>query len=261
MTDVATASEGVAAFYDRLAGEYDAMTLAGKRFVKERPFFRVLVEKYGIATAIDAGCGTGFHSLLLAQLGVSVTALDIAEEMLARTARNAHEAGLPVTCVHAGLTHISGAVPAPVDAVFCMGNTLPHLVDRADLRMAIAGFAGAIRPGGILFAGMLNYERIIARKERIQSVRESGDVTLIRFYDFSATAPGIRFNILRLDRGGAGMQTELTSVPLAPLDRGTLVDIVAEEGFEEISVFGSVAMEPFDPAESPDLVILARRGG
>ena len=256
-TETRIAPGAVAAFYDRLAPEYDAMTLSGKRIVKERPFFRVLVEKYGIAAAIDAGCGTGFHSLLLAQLGVRVTAVDVAEAMLVQTAAHAREAGLSVTCFRAALTDLPAAVPAAVDAVFCMGNTLPHLTDPADLRRAIAGFAAVLRPGGILFAGMLNYERVLASKERVQSVRESGGVTFVRFYDFAGE--DLRFNILRLDRRGEGIQPELMTVPLAPLARGPLVAMLAGEGFEDIRTFGSIAMEPFDPAGSGDLVILARR--
>jgi ubiquinone/menaquinone biosynthesis C-methylase UbiE len=67
----------VAKFYDALAPDYDTMTGFQKRFVHEKPFFRLLVEKYKIRTVLDAGCGTGFHSLLLAQLGVQVTAIDV----------------------------------------------------------------------------------------------------------------------------------------------------------------------------------------
>jgi len=259
MTETMAEAGGIAAFYDRLAPEYDAMTLPAKRFVKEKPFFRLLVEKYGIATAVDAGCGTGFHALLLAQLGVRVTAVDVAEEMLVRTARSADEAGLPVTCVRSDLADVRSSLPGPFDAVFCMGNTLPHLTDPGELRRAIAGFAALIRPGGIFFAGLLNYERVLARRERVQSVRETGGVTFIRFYDFPGTDTGLRFNILRLDRRGEHLQTDLMTVPLAPLDQEALLGPLAGEGFEDIRTFGSVAMEPFDAAESGDLVILARR--
>ena len=96
---MSAASTDIPAFYDSLAPDYDDMTGFGKRFVHEKPFFRLLVENHRIGTALDAGCGTGFHSLLLAQLGVRVTAVDVSAEMLDRLERHGREMGLPVNRV------------------------------------------------------------------------------------------------------------------------------------------------------------------
>jgi ubiquinone/menaquinone biosynthesis C-methylase UbiE len=72
-------------FYDSFADEYDEMTGLESRFSKEEPIFQSLLKKYHIEKALDAGCGTGFHSILLAQLGLQVTATDISEHMLNAT--------------------------------------------------------------------------------------------------------------------------------------------------------------------------------
>jgi len=63
----------IAKFYDLLAPDYDGMTGFADRFARETPAFQTLVRRYGIRQALDAGCGTGFHSILLSQLGVTVT--------------------------------------------------------------------------------------------------------------------------------------------------------------------------------------------
>jgi ubiquinone/menaquinone biosynthesis C-methylase UbiE len=76
-------------FYDSLADEYDEMTGMEARFAKERPVFQSLVRKYNLTTTLDAGSGTGFHSILLAQLGLQITATDISEHMLRATQKNA----------------------------------------------------------------------------------------------------------------------------------------------------------------------------
>jgi len=81
--------------YDRSAGHSlsDPVEAAAWRAALERalpaPASRVL----------DAGAGTGSLSLLAAELGHRVTALDISEGMLAAARRKAEERGLPITFV------------------------------------------------------------------------------------------------------------------------------------------------------------------
>ena len=237
------------------------MTGFGKRFVHEKPFFRLLVENHHIAEALDAGCGTGFHSLLLAQLGVRVTALDVSGEMLERLERHGREMELEIRRVRSDLQGIPDAAPGPFDAVFCMGNTLPHLLAETDIRAALKSFAAVLRPGGMLFLQILNYDRILAKRERIQSAKESNGVTFVRFYDFDDAGGLVLFNILRLEKKEDRLTTGLITVPLLPLGSVRIMSILEECGYQQIRTFGSVAMDPFDAALSKDLVIAATRPG
>ena len=260
MTEHAGAAE-VPEFYDSLAPEYDGMTGFGTRFVREKPFFRLIVQNHGIASALDAGCGTGFHSLLLAQLGVSVTALDVSEEMLGLLERHAHEMGLAIRRVHSDFRNLRNAAPGPFDALFCMGNTLPHLLKEADMQAAIAGFAEVLIPGGTLVLQMINYDRVLATRERILGAREHNGTTYVRFYDFDDAAGLIRFNVLRLEREKESVKTRLITIPLAPVTSARIVHLLEICGYERIRTFGSIAMDPFDPAISRDVLIIASRPG
>ncbi|HMK38806.1 MAG TPA: class I SAM-dependent methyltransferase [Bacteroidota bacterium] len=247
----------VPAFYDALAPEYDEMTGFGKRFVHEKPFFRLLVENHGIATALDAGCGTGFHALLLAQLGVRVTAVDVSNEMLGRLERHGKEMDLSVRGVRSDFLSLRDAVAGPFDAVFCMGNTLPHLLHEADVRTALGNFLSLTAPGGLLFLQILNYDRILATRERILGAREINGVTYVRFYDFDDSGGPVLFNVLRLEKKEQELRTGLITVPLLPLTSGCIIGILEQCGYRRITTFGSIAMDPFHPAQSKDLVILA----
>jgi glycine/sarcosine N-methyltransferase len=246
------------AFYDSLAPDYDDMTGFDKRFVHERPFFRLLVENRRIGTAVDAGCGTGFHSLLLAGLGVRVTAVDVSGEMLNRLESHSAKMALDIRRVRSGFTGLGEILKGPFDAVFCMGNTLPHLLTEPEIGKALETFASLLRPGGILFLQMLNYEKILAIRERIQGVRENEGTTYVRFYDFDAGGESILFNILRLEKKKEKISPSLITIPLLPLTIDRIVRLLAMSGFREITAYGSIAMEPFDPQESRDLVILAQ---
>ncbi|HTY59701.1 MAG TPA: class I SAM-dependent methyltransferase [Bacteroidota bacterium] len=245
------------AFYNSLAPDYDGMTGFAKRFAHEKPFFRLLVENRGIRTALDAGSGTGFHSLLLAGLGVRVTAVDVSGEMLDRLEVHSREMALDVRRVRSDFAGLGDLLTGPYDAVFCMGNTLPHLQSETEIRETLSTFATLLPPGGLLFLQVLNYERILALHERVQGARESGGITTVRFYDLDAQGRKILFNILRLEKKEEKIGTALITIPLLPLTHSGMMSMLEESGFSKVASYGSIAMEPFDPAESKDLVILA----
>jgi SAM-dependent methyltransferase len=249
----------IPAFYDRLAADYDGMTGFDKRFVQEKPFFRLLVERYGIRTALDAGSGTGFHALLLAQLGVNVTAVDLSQEMLDRLGQHAREMKLHVTSVAAGFQNLRETVSGEFDAVFCLGNSIPHLLTDLDLRVGLESFFSLLRPGGILFLQLLNYDRILSMRERVQSVKENQMATFIRFYDYQYHEGLILFNLLKLERKDRVIQHSLISVPLRPVTSVVLLETLAAAGFASVQTFGGIAMDPFDSRISKDLVVLATR--
>jgi ubiquinone/menaquinone biosynthesis C-methylase UbiE len=87
-------SDQIKKFYDELADDYDSMTRLDARLLKEEPIFREVVERYNLRTVLDAGCGTGFHSILLAKLGCRVTAVDVSEKMLNQLHNNSLKYGV-----------------------------------------------------------------------------------------------------------------------------------------------------------------------
>ncbi|MEW6511984.1 MAG: class I SAM-dependent methyltransferase [Bacteroidota bacterium] len=249
----------VPGFYDRLAGDYDAMTEFEKRYVREKPFFRLLVERYRIAAALDAGSGTGFHSLMLARLGVSVTAVDASPVMLERLGAHARAMNLHVTCVETTFQKLSGAVAGPFDAVFCLGNSLPHLLTEDDLRCTLENFRDVLRPGGLLYLQLLNYHRILAERKRVQNVRQVGDVTFERSYEYDREDGLITFSFRRSAGSGSDAAQETMAIPLRPLQHDYLETVLRDTGYEQVHPYGGIALEAFNPSTSTDLVIMALR--
>lgn len=255
-TDALKTEKSIAEFYDTLASDYDAMTGFEKRFVAERSFFSNIVERYCIKNAVDAGCGTGFHSLLLAQLGVTVTAVDVSPAMLDNVSRHAKKLNLRVKTVAASFQTLAESLDKQYDAVFCLGNSLAHLLHDDDLNASLTSFAALVKPEGFLFIQILNYDRILAQHERIQNVKEVGDTTFIRFYDFEKDL--LRFNILKLEKKNEVIVHGLQSIPLRPLRKAELTTLLKQSGFRDMSFFGGASLEPFIPETSRDLVIIAK---
>lgn len=250
-------AEETARFYDRLSEDYDVMTGLEKRFVHERPFFNLFVQKFDVQTALDVGAGTGFHSLLLAQLGVEVTAVDISQKMLDRVRQHAKEMHLEVRTVRSTFQELSDRLRGTYDAVLCMGNSLPHLLTSQDLRQALRNFNEILNPEGVLFLQQLNYDRILAQREPIQSVKEVGTTTFIRFYEYHTQS--VMFNILKLKRVEGKITHELDSVRLRPIVKKEMENVLREAAFTHIQAHGSIALDDFEEERSKDLVVLARK--
>lgn len=248
--------KSVAEFYDRLAPDYDQMTGFEGRFIREGPSFKTLIEDYGIGTALDAGCGTGFHSLLLARLGVKVTAVDLSAVMLEKLHHHAQREGLSIATVRASFQKLQQQLQTSFDGVFCMGNALAHLLTADDLRLAILNFSSLLKPGGILFLQVLNFDRILAQRPRIISAKTDGATVYTRYYEYEDRF--VRFNIAKSTEGKA-KPDELITTTLRPVLWKELSVMVADAGIERVKCYGSISMTEYAPATSQDLVVLASR--
>ena len=249
--------QGACSFYDSLASDYDEMTRFDGRFKREGRFFQTIVERFGITSALDAGCGTGFHALLLAQLGVQVTAVDISPRMVHHLQEHARTMNLSVRSEALDLRDLDETLTGNVDAVFCMGNTLAHAEDPADLRFILNRLMSLLRPGGILLLQTLNYEKILSEQKLIQHVKEQEGVFYVRFYEYAGNR--IRFHILRLSRTGTEVTHSLRSVTLTPFRMDDLIESAAHVGFVKIERYGDIALSPYASDRSQDAVVLASK--
>jgi SAM-dependent methyltransferase len=144
-------------FYGRFAWAYDLLT--------ERPIAAECAEIAAILAArgvprgalLDAGCGTGRHAVELSR-GYRVTGLDASPDLLA-VARN-RASGL-VEFEQGDLTALTAA--AAYDAILCRG-VLNDLVDDAMRDAALAGFARALVPGGVLVVDVREWQATVRRK-------------------------------------------------------------------------------------------------
>ena len=252
-----TTPKSISEFYDLLAPDYDAMTDFDKRFSQERQFFQSLIERFAIKKALDAGCGTGFHAVLLSQLGVDVTAADVSSEMLRLMRQNARRYDVAIKAVEGSFADLATLTDERFGAVFVMGNSLAHLLNAVDLKRALQSFADLLQDGGIIFSQILNYERILATRDRIQNSREAGNKTFTRFYDF--VGDEILFTIVSTEKGIDGPMEQIRRIRLRPVMREEIVRLLDQVGFGDIEVFGGISMVEYNPLNSKDLVVLARK--
>ena len=158
-------------YFNELARRWDELPSPSDATEKVRRFVDRAIRP-GARRVLDVGGGTGI--LLLALLercdpGAQLVELDLAESMLAESARKFSDSRVRRVCADA--RHLPLA-PGSFDRVLCFG-VLPHLGDAAD---ALRGFFQVLRVGGVLAVGHLMGSRELNAFHQSLGEPVAGDV-------------------------------------------------------------------------------------
>lgn len=238
-------------FYDALADQYDGMTQFSARLQRQQEILASLLESLPAKTAVDMGCGTGVHAIALARLGLDVTGVDLSEGMLSRARAHAEETDSAVRFIAGDF--LAPVPSTPAELLLCLGNSLPHLESREALTAVLKHWRKLTAPGGHVLIQLLNYRRVLAKRERIVNIRRSGSDTIIRFYDFLDDT--LQFNILTIREAGGAMTHSIQSTRLLPFRDSDFLSAAPAAGFSTVRTHGSLALDPFTD-DSTDLVVV-----
>ncbi|MDP2209593.1 MAG: class I SAM-dependent methyltransferase [Bacteroidota bacterium] len=250
-------SDQIKYFYDEFAGDYDLMTQFESRFKKESSAFQKIVDQFYIKKVLDAGCGTGFHSILLSKLGCEVTAADISQNMIDLLNSKKASYGVEIKTVLASFQELAAKVDSGFDGVFCMGNSLPHLLTTEEIKTALDNFYRLLMKGGKLILQILNYNKILSEKKKIQSVREIQGKTFIRYYTYTESL--LEFNIMTIDKAGNNIGADIRSILLFPIQKELLERLLTDSKYININIYGTISMGQYNPRESNDIFIIAEK--
>ncbi len=253
------------------ASDYDQFVDWDKRLAREAPLFRWALKIADARSVIDVGAGSARHSVMFAQWGMSVDAVDPDESMLAQATVNIEaaaesliEAGGTVRLSRGGFGQLASLGLGSADALVCTGNALPHVEGRKGLRKALRDFAAVLRPGGVVVLHLLNHARLLASRPRVipPVLRDAPEGTrvFLRVIDYPAGEEFLDFDFVTLVRGPDGAwdlshrRSAHTALPLEVLDRE-----LRAAGFRDVDVFGDHERAPLDIDRDESVIVVARR--
>jgi len=266
--------------------DYDELVNWERRLTREGPFFERLFAAHGARRIADVGAGSARHAIMFRSWGYDVVAIDPTEDMLAQARENAARLGSDVRIAEGGFGDVARIVGEPVDVITCTGNALPHVRSLQALRTALADFAAALMPGGILVLHYLNHYRLLEHNVRsvapVFRAASSGDKFFLRVLDYTPDRDGILFDFVTLVRapdlrdtphtteswpktldddpaGGWSVRSRRSVHFAMPLD------LISEEldraGFANIQPFGDHTGRPLDLDADESVIIVAERAG
>ncbi len=251
--------------YDAFSANYDRFVDWDARLRSELPFLAARLEEASVKTVLDAACGTGRHALALAELGYEVTGADPSTGMIQKAREAALNTEGHVRFVQAGFGALAEQTGRRFDALVCLGNSLPHVLSFEKLMATIGDFRRCLVEHGLLLIQNRNFDAVMGKEARwmpVQAHGEDGDEWLfVRFYDFLGQSQ-LRFNVLTLNRpAGEPWRQHVSSTTLRGWEREEVVSSLTQAGFGVVRVWGDMQGASFDAQESPNLVVMARKGG
>ncbi|HEY4346906.1 MAG TPA: class I SAM-dependent methyltransferase [Gaiellaceae bacterium] len=175
---------------------------------------------------LDCACGIGTQAIGLAQLGYRVRGTDLSDRAVARARAEAERRGLSIELGVADFRDLR-SVPAEYDVVIACDNALPHLLDEADVILALREMHGKLRPGGLLVVTMRDFDAaLLDRQPVMPTVVTKGPPRrlLVRLHDWESDRPlyHVRYLVLTEREGGwvlAEHSTRYRAITRAELNR------------------------------------------
>lgn len=252
--------------------EYRRVIAWPERIRREAPFLEWALREAPARTILDVGCGTGEHARHFAEEGWRAVGIDTSESMIAHAVDHAGEtdAGGAVRFALHDAADAATLPDAPFGAAICLGNALAFVEDEASIRRFLAGVAGALQPGGVFLLQMLNYERILGVPVRALPVNVRplppeegpGDTVWVRILsprDDGTIAFYPITLVIRPGREGLVEVRDTREGTHHPWTRPQVVRELEAVGFGGIRALGGMSLMEYQPMESPDLVVLARK--
>lgn len=179
--------------------------------------------------ALDLGCGTGFQSLALAELGFNVIAIDANADLLQELEQ--HRGVLKIRAVRHDLCDVArcpGLPPQSALAV-CMGDTLTHLPSHEAVAAFFADVARLLAPGAKFVVGYRDMSAELRGLDRFLPVRSDSDRAMTCFLEYEERA--VLVHDLIYTREGAGWKLHKSAYRKLRLPLDSVLDGLRGAGF------------------------------
>lgn len=223
-------------FYSSIAEQYDFIfpfNPVQKGFVEHS-----LSDPLGEKHVLDIGCGTGNLTIELSHLFKTVAGIDLDPAMIHAAKQ---KSGQPDFYCRNMLKISEDFSENTFDAVICFGNTLVHLDGTDRIGSFFSHVRKVLKPGGKFLLQIINYNRILDHQVDCLPTIENETIKFERLYHYQEKTHRISFDT-RLTIKATGEMLE-NSVDLYPLVQNELKELLENNGFETVHLFGNFKKE------------------
>jgi len=176
--------------------------------------------------------------------------------MLSRAGRNLSASGVRLPLSRADFRQL----PFPdeqFDAVLCLTTSLPHLLEEAEVAVALRSMRRVLRRDGVLVLSQGFTDKLL--RERPRFIPEINTAELSRILALDYLDGRVRVNVLDMARGREQREFNVYSFEYLVLLPDDYKRLLRQVGFTGVDMYAGYSDEPYDPETSDQLVVLARK--
>lgn len=248
--------------YTGFAERFDLLIDWDHRRKREETFFRRVLPEH-VKSVLDCHCGTGFHCVMLTEMGYYVEGVDISPEMLRVADKNLDERGLKVRLHQADVKSLQLVLDRKFDCVLSMGNSLPHEPTDECLLQALRCMRQALVPGGICIIHMEDFDALYRDRDRFipsRFKRHAGG-TEVFIFAIDYLRDRVIFNILSVIERSGKAEFHVDVVEYNPVPVKKLEQLMLEAGFTDLAIYCDFRLTPYGMRDTYDAIFVARAPG
>jgi SAM-dependent methyltransferase len=190
------------------------------------------------ARLLDVPCGGGRHSLLLAERGYSMTAVDISPAFLETARKSAAQRKVTVGWEEREMCNLPWE--REFDGAFSLGNSFGYQSEEGNAAF-LKAVARALKPGGKFAIDSGYIAETLLPSMQVRSWAQIGDIYFLpdRHYDPATGRLEVEYTYIR------GGQIEKKAMSARIYTYREFRRLMEESGFTDLQAYRSLAQEPF----------------
>lgn len=240
---------------------YDLQVNWTERLKKEKDFFSRIFKDNKIESVLDIGCGTGHHAEFFSGYAKQVIAIDPSGEMI-DYARKKVVKSPNVMLLKEGFERLEKIPCGKLDLITCLGNTLPILKNRRNVKQALKKTRNKLSPHGVAIIQFLNFNSNVMEKNRFYSPKvfekDGKTYIVIKHFEYGKIETRVDF-IITVISNNKSEDFFINSSYLCTLKINIFLKMARNSGFKKIELLGPGGKEAFDSRKDISLLALLYR--
>lgn len=241
---------------------YDLQANWPKRLEKEKYFFTGIFEERKIRSLLDIGCGTGHHAQFFSDYVERITAVDPSDEMINYARENVIKSK-NIKLIKSGFEDLERLVAEKYDLIVCLGNTLPLLGNRKNVKLALKIIRKKLADGAFAIIQFLNFEpKIIEKNSYYQPkifTKDNKKYIFIKHFEYGKVKTRGDFIITVLDAQDKVENFYVNSSDFCTLRKKLFLKMAENSGFKKIDLLNTEGNEIFNDKKHISLYALLRK--